>query len=72
MFEISKKEKRFFKYVGLNIEQNGDKYLKINKHMWMDFKTLQFTKKEKQLDNPLLEKEKQQLTTDMGYITDKT
>ena len=46
MFKISKKEKGSFKYVGLDIKQNGDEILLINKHMWMDLKRLQLIKKE--------------------------
>ena len=45
------------------------KYLLINKHMWMDLKRLQLTKKEKkQLDHPLLEEEKKQLRSVCGQL----
>ena len=59
MFKISKKEKGSFKYVGLNIEQNGDEIF-VDQQAYVDgLQEIAIEKdRKKQLDHPLLEEKR--------------
>ena len=69
MFKISKKQKGSFKYIGLNIEQNGNEIF-VKQQTYVDgLKEIPIDRKRrKQLDDPLSEEERKQLRSTCGQL----
>ena len=69
MFKISKNEKGIFKYIGLNIEQNGRQVF-VDQYAYIEnLKEILITdERKKQLNDMLSEEERQQLRTVCGQL----